>query len=149
MKKMKKLVSILLTVIMVLAMAASAFAAQEGTLTINGTTEGKEYDLYRIFDLTQAGDNYSYTVNEDFKGYFSENNISDPVKYVEDMKGEDKADNLSYLAQGLLAWAREHKIDAVERVPGAAESTSVDLEYGYYLLNPVGASGSAGSTATI
>lgn len=101
---MKKLVSILLTVIMVLAMAASAFAAQEGTLTINGTTEGKEYDLYRIFDLTQAGDNYSYTVNEDFKGYFSENNISDPVKYVEDMKGEDKADNLSYLAQGLLAW---------------------------------------------
>lgn len=148
---MKKLVSILLTVIMVLAMAASAFAAQEGTLTINGTTEGKEYDLYRIFDLTQAGDNYSYTVNENFKGYFSENNISDPVKYVEDMKGEDKADNLSYLAQGLLAWARKHKIDAVERVTGAAESTStsVDLEYGYYLLNPVGASGSAGSTATM
>lgn len=150
MKKMKKLVSILLTVIMVLAMAASAFAAQEGTLTIKGTTEGKQYDLYRVFDLTQAGTNYSYTINENFEGYFTENVLKGktPLEYIGSM--EDDSADLSYLAQSLLAYARRQKIAAV-RVEGAAKSTStsVDLEYGYYLLNPVGAGGGSDNYATM
>lgn len=145
---MKKLVSILLTVIMVLAMAASAFAAQEGTLTIKGTTEGKQYDLYRVFDLTQAGDNYSYTVNEDFADYFTEDVLGGktPLEYIGNMQNDST--DLSKLAQSLLAYARQQGIAAV-RVEGAAASTSVELEYGYYLLNPVGASGGSDNYATM
>ena len=69
MKKAKKLTGILLLVAMLFMIAAPAMAVQTGTLTINGTTDGKTYELYKVLDLTQSGNAYSYTVNEDFAGF--------------------------------------------------------------------------------
>ena len=49
MKKMKKVLSLILTVIMVLAMAAPAMAADTYTITITNPSEGHTYKAYQIF----------------------------------------------------------------------------------------------------
>lgn len=65
MKHAKKLVSFLLTLVMVLAMAGTTFAAQEGTLTggsitINDAVPGQTYNAYQILYL----ESYSHTTDE-------------------------------------------------------------------------------------
>lgn len=69
MRKAKKLTGILLLIAMLFMIAAPAMATQTGSLTINGTTNGKTYDLYKVLDLTQSGDAYSYTVNKNFEAF--------------------------------------------------------------------------------
>ena len=79
MKHLKKTMALALTMIMVLAMGMSAFAAPEdkieatsGTITVKNAAKGEKYALYKIFDATISkveGENegeadsiaYSYT----------------------------------------------------------------------------------------
>ena len=66
MKHIKKFVSLLLTLVMVLAMAGTAFAKQEGTLTggsitINDAVPGQTYNAYQILYL----ESYSPEVKND------------------------------------------------------------------------------------
>ena len=72
MKHAKRLVSLLLTMVMLLAMGVtSAFAAgSDGSITITNATVGKEYSVYKVFDLTYSTNNdgttnvaYTYTKN--------------------------------------------------------------------------------------
>ena len=64
MKKMKKLLSMLLAVIMILAMAAPSFAEETNkglgdfTITLNNKNEGHTYTAYQVFkgDLSVEGD---------------------------------------------------------------------------------------------
>ncbi len=70
---MKKLISLLLALIMVLSIGATAFAAPDttlGTITINDALPGEEYSIYRIFDLESfSGDLYSYKLNADWANF--------------------------------------------------------------------------------
>lgn len=74
---MKKLLSMLLTVIMVLAMAAPSFAAMDttggmGTISIDNAAEGKNYDVYQIFTVAYNADDtdsFTYTIAEDDEWY--------------------------------------------------------------------------------
>ena len=53
MKHMRKVFALALTLIMALALTVPAFAAaDDGSITINNTENGKSYDLFKIFDLT-------------------------------------------------------------------------------------------------
>ena len=66
MKHTKKFVSLLLTLVMVLAMASTTFAAQEGTLTggsitINDAVPGQTYKAYQILYL----ESYSHTTDDE------------------------------------------------------------------------------------
>lgn len=61
MKTMRRLSALLLAVIMVFAMATTAFAAGNGTITINAATVGETYKIYKVFDATTQGDNTAYT----------------------------------------------------------------------------------------
>ncbi len=156
MKAIKKTLSICLALILMLGVGATALfaapgaevdaAAQKGTLTVNGTTAGKTYAVYKVFDLTQSGDNYSYTVNENFKDYFTKKNIADPIAYVKDLSGAD----LSNLAKDMFSWARANNIaPAAKQKAGGTSMTINGLDYGYYIMNPLGASGPDGQTATM
>lgn len=67
MKKMKKLLSVLLTLVMVLAMAAPSFAA-EGDTSIKVNGKGGTFVAYKLLNAEQQeGENYIYTVNETYK----------------------------------------------------------------------------------
>lgn len=56
MKYVKKLTSILLTMVMVLGMATTVFAASnDGSVTVNNAIPGEKYNIYKVFDLTYSG----------------------------------------------------------------------------------------------
>lgn len=61
MKTTRKIFAVVLAVIMVLAMSIPAFAAGTGSITVTNATTGKEYNAYKVFDLTYTGDNVAYT----------------------------------------------------------------------------------------
>ena len=66
MKHVKKLASLLLALVMVCALATTAFAAGEtGSITVDNPVEGQTYIAYKIFDVTYNSDQsaYSYTIN--------------------------------------------------------------------------------------
>ena len=70
MKTAKKLASLLLVVVMVLAMATTAFAAEDkGTIIVDNPVANQTYTAYKIFDVTYSGSNYSYTIKTTSEWY--------------------------------------------------------------------------------
>lgn len=73
MKKVKRMLAVLLTAIMTLAMGTTALAAepQKGNLTVrvnqNNTLQGQTIKVYKLFDLSVSGDKYAYVVNETYR----------------------------------------------------------------------------------
>ncbi len=72
MKKMKKRLCLLLSLVMVFALATTAFAAdpETGTITVDNPTENNAYTAYKIFDVTYNEDKtaYAYTIDSDAPG---------------------------------------------------------------------------------
>ena len=72
MKGLKKLLTAILTLAMVMTMGMTAFAAEtdkkvgngEGTITINNAAEGQTYKLYKVFDYTQITSEENKQVGE-------------------------------------------------------------------------------------
>lgn len=70
MKRTRKLASLLLALVMVFALATTAFATEPvtptttGTITVANPVEGQTYTAYKIFDVTYDGNNnYAYTID--------------------------------------------------------------------------------------
>lgn len=156
MKLTKKVLSVFLALMLVagigctslMAMSETAHAARTGTLTVNGTTAGKTYAVYKVFDLTQSGENYSYTVNNNFVQYFKSKKIDDPVEYVGKLTANSA--ELSKLAQSIFAWASENGVTPAAKKEATGDSMTIDgLGYGYYLLNPLGGSKADNGYATM
>lgn len=163
MKRVKRIASFLLAMVMVLGMGLTALAEQTGSLTINGTQEGQKYDLYQVFELVYTagtGGNatsaqYSYKVTDAFAGFFNTGAYAgkDAVEYVGSLTSADKAEELSKLAQALLAYATEkvgnpaspritptRTVTPTKNDAGNITAVAENLPYGYYLLNPLGGS---------
>lgn len=75
MKKMKKVMALLLSLVMVLAMSIATFADEGSTgsststtITINGGANGSVYSAYKLMDVSvdAAGKNFTYTVNNKY-----------------------------------------------------------------------------------
>jgi fimbrial isopeptide formation D2 family protein/LPXTG-motif cell wall-anchored protein len=61
MKKFSKILSVALLVALVLSLGvSSAFAADDGTITISNTTQDAAYNVYKVFDATYSGNNVAY-----------------------------------------------------------------------------------------
>ena len=95
---MKKLVSIFLALVMILAISVPVFAAENTTLTINGE-EDREYVGYQLLNLTTSlktgehhathtGDhtddcyNFAYTVNEKYRAILREEVFANGGNYL-------------------------------------------------------------------
>ena len=75
---MKKFLSILMVLTLVLSLGVTAFAAENtGSITITNATVGNSYSLYKIFDATYSTDadgnaeavSYSITAENQFFSY--------------------------------------------------------------------------------
>ena len=79
MKKMKKLLSMLLTVIMVLAMTAPSFAdtTEGGKITISNPKQGV-YTLYKVFDVVYAEDK----TDSSGYSYYTKNTNNDWITFL-------------------------------------------------------------------
>ncbi len=162
MKNFKKLASLMLALLMVMAMSVTAFAADsattsKGKITIQNTIKDAQYSIYRIFDLESFADDtpaintdgaYSYKVNSAWSGFFTapEEGVepTNGRKYVNiDANGyvtwKDNA-NVADFAKDALAYATaaETLIAAVDTKSAAADNVDVEfteLTLGYYLVN--------------
>ena len=73
MKNIKRLFLGLLTLLLSVGSLHITHAEEnEGSILVNGTKEGKIYEIYKIFDLTYSGSNVSYTIDEDWEAFFED-----------------------------------------------------------------------------
>lgn len=158
---MKKLVSrfmaVLMAMTMILSMSMTVFAAEapKGTLTVNNTVAGKTLDLYQIFAATKNGDNVAYTLNSAYEGFFKNNTripgsesltgeaLSEKAyEYVKTQVGTDGKSGTGF-AKEILGWILENATTVATTHTTAtttAGSTVISgLEYGYYVVYPLGA----------
>ncbi len=138
---MKKAISILITLVLLMSLAVPAFAA--GTGTITNTHKGNAYSIYKMLDLSHtviAGeDKYSYTVKEPWKAFFTS---AAAAPYVAVDSGNHVTWNASAdaaaFAKLALAYAETHGISAVASQTSAADGVNLEftgLELGYYLID--------------
>jgi len=146
---MKKIFSVLL-VLVLSAFAINTFAAElKGSITVNNTVKGKKYNIYKIFDLTYSGSKVAYTMDLDWEAFFE----GEGSNYIVDtntgnlnqitIDGETKYinitdSNIAEFAQKALAYATDIEADATKVAEGDSTVFS-DLELGYYLVYPQGA----------
>lgn len=163
MKKLKKIFVWMLTLVMALSLSGiAAFAAEgdpKGTITIKNATEGKTYNIYKIFDANPSSSEgvVAYTATEEQKGFY-ENSDGNPFTFTKNISGGynvSKAKDVTDKAviEFLQGFYTEKKDEATGNVtyeldPGFASMvTSVDpqtatgttvefagVPYGYYLI---------------
>lgn len=125
MKRMKRIVSVLLAMVMVLGMSVTVFAAEgDKTITIKSsptvdvTAEGKVFTAYKILDAqtTGAGESVVYTVPDEMKPFYNE-------RYFNDVENPDQ--NVSNYAYQVAQKIREESdlYDFAEAALGYANGT--------------------------
>ncbi|MBE6686190.1 MAG: isopeptide-forming domain-containing fimbrial protein [Ruminococcaceae bacterium] len=117
---MKKFVSIALTLLFVLSLSVTSFAANEGSITINGISADTSYAIYQLLDLesyNKGSGAYSYKVNSDWTAYFETDEAKayltvDEAGYVTWTNGESDA-VVAEFAQKALSYAKANNIKPV------------------------------------
>lgn len=149
MKRTKKLVSLLLTLIMVLAMGTSAFAAGEtGSITIKDSSTvsvaGKTFNAYKILDVKLVGDGYVYTVPAEMESFYAARygltgNEGDFDAQVAAKINEEK-DMFAFAADALAAAKAAGIAPGTATANADADSVTISgLPLGYYVVEDVGA----------
>ena len=139
MKKMKKLASILLAAIMVLAMAVPSMAVD---ITISSDASGSSYAAYRLLNLTTTAEavnkgttGYAYTLNEKYTSILEEvtskNGQDEIISYIQSLTDGDAIREFADVVYAKIAAPGSGIIP-----DGTVESGNVitDMEQGYYLI---------------
>ncbi|MBQ6468125.1 MAG: SpaH/EbpB family LPXTG-anchored major pilin [Clostridia bacterium] len=179
MKTIKRISAVLFAVILVAIMAAPAFAADhKGAIKVTDVTPEKTYNIYRVFDMTADVDDTDpanpvvngvfYTVNADWADFFttgagaaylvnSDSTNTLPItvfnsatKYI-----NITDDNVAEFAQAAQEYVLSKPVTATATqdapvagtVPMEVNFTNLDL--GYYLVYPYGATQLKGINASI
>lgn len=155
MKRIKKLASLVLAMIMVLAMSVPVMAAQmpnssnpsnKFTITIKNTSdslsmEGNTYKAYKLFDATYSenGDSYAYQMTEDFKDFTYEvegksYSGKELIDYLATL--ENNASALNAFSKAAGKYIVDNSITAAGTATGTAENTVTIpvADAGYYLV---------------
>ncbi len=146
MKKMKKLASLILAVVMVLSMTIAAFAEETNyTITVkhqagtNVSLVGNTYNAYKLFNVTYdtERDAYAYTIAPEFEDYsYPRVRGEDLIKYVEGLG--NNSEELNAFAQSVFSFITENKIayKASGTVNEGEDSVVLNVgEPGYYLVS--------------
>ena len=112
-------------------------------------------DLYQIFTATKNGDNVAYTLNSAYEGFFKNNTripgsesltggaLSEKAyEYVKTQVGTDGKSGTGF-AKEILGWILENATTVATThttaTTTAASTVISGLEYGYYVVYPLGA----------
>ncbi len=149
-QRMKRLLSVLLAAIMIMAMAVTGFAAtgtsteKRGTITITNAKQGQTYTLYRLLELesynTDSGA-YTYKAVSEWKAFLTSKGFAfDGQDYITNNPLKDATSSeVAAFAKDALKYAKDptHTISGVASdtatADGALEFTDLDL--GYYLVD--------------
>ena len=140
MKHMKKIASLLLALVMVFALATTAFAQDvtvtggTGSITISNAAKGETYAIYKLFDATVNADNssiaYTGTIPNSLKNYFT----ADENGYISATSAAKDGENMSEgLKTALKAWT-ENAQKTAEAISDGSALNFKGLAYGYYVV---------------
>ena len=140
MKHARKLTSLLLALVMVFALAVTAFAQDEtvtggtGSITISNAAKGETYTIYKLFDATVSEDGksiaYTGTVPPSLNTYFT----ADTNGYISATGAAKDGENMSEgLKAALKAWTADATATATAESDGSALNFK-GLKYGYYVV---------------
>ena len=163
MKRMKKLVTLLLSLVMLCALAMPAMAAEPYSITINGAVVGHTYTAYQVFkgvyykgDRQVAGKDAEYLSDVTWGNGVDGDAILNELKTNETLKSKFKtvnsAEEAAYVLQGMKD--RSEELDEFARVVGkhltettagttgevtAGPSVNIsNLDAGYYFVKDAG-----------
>lgn len=159
-KRITRLCSILLAVVIVMAMSvSSAFAAEgdepgTGSITVTNATANEDYAGYKIFDVTynQAG-NVAYTItsiNQFYEAVSSATNLfelqSTTVSGTYNVIRKDGVEDSAIITwlNGLITKDSTYTADLASSKPTDGEVVWSNVPYGYYLITS-----SLGSVVTV
>ena len=141
MKHGRRIASLVLALVMVLALSVGAFAAdfsitvenKKDSISINGNT----YSAYRIFDAQYSGSDanaVTYTVSEHFKDFTYKGKSGDElIAHLATLKTD--SDQLDAFAKAALAYITEQNIQPDGTAKAADESATIAVPAaGYYLV---------------
>ncbi|MCI6885745.1 MAG: SpaH/EbpB family LPXTG-anchored major pilin [Lachnospiraceae bacterium] len=146
MKRMKKVLSFVLTMVMLLTMAAPSFAAQ---ITVNNALNGETYTVYKIFDVTKTSDGkgfaYSIKLDSPWKAtveeyQYGEKNIFTLIAAADDpsvfVVTADESFDETVAADFAATLAAANVNDTTKKEETAADGKAefTDLEAGYYFV---------------
>lgn len=140
MKCTRKLASLLLALVMVFALATTAFAQDvtvtggTGSITISNAAKGETYTIYKLFDATVNADGssiaYTGTIPDSLKDYFS----ADANGYISATAAAKDGENMSEgLKTALKTWTAAATATATATSDGSALNFK-ELAYGYYVV---------------
>lgn len=140
MKCTRKLASLLLALVMVFALATTAFAQDvtvtggTGSITISNAAKGETYTIYKLFDATVNADGssiaYTGTIPESLNTYFT----ADENGYISATSEAKDGENMSEgLKTALKAWTATATAAATAESDGSALNFK-ELAYGYYVV---------------
>ena len=176
MKRMKKIMALMLAAIMTMAMAVTAFAADDtttGKLTVNvnsgQTLTGQTIYLYKLFDVTESSSgatkNYAYTINtvtgykEAIKSALGSSTITDTstdADYADEVAklGKNDSAEVQKFANAFTTYVLKNDVKATAKSEKIADEgkTTYDfsnLAYGYYLVYVTGGKQIQSSLVTV
>ena len=140
MKHARKLASLLLALVMVFALATTAFAQDvtgeggNGSITISNAAKGETYTIYKLFDATVSADHKSIAYTGEIPESLNEYFIADKNGYISATTKAKEGDKMSEgLQNALKTWTEKEEPVATAESDGSALNFT-GLAYGYYVV---------------
>ena len=140
MKHARKLASLLLALVMVFALATTAFAQDvthsdgQGSITISNAAKGETYTIYKLFDATVNADGssiaYTGTVPQSLNTYFTADKNGNISATADAKDGDNMSEGLK---AALKTWTETATTTATAKGDGSALNFK-GLAYGYYVV---------------
>lgn len=140
MKHARKLTSLLLALVMVFALAVTAFAQDvpgtggNGSITISNAAKGETYTIYKLFDATVNADGSSIAYTGEIPASLNTYFTADKNHYISATPAAKDGANMSEgLKTALTAWTATAPATASAESDGSALNFK-ELAYGYYVV---------------
>lgn len=140
MKHARKLASLLLALVMVFALATTAFATEPatptttGSITITNAAKGETYKIYKLFDATVNADGSSIAYTGTVPGSLSDYFTADANGYISATEAAKNGESMSDgLRNALKAWTETAIAASTATSDGSALKFN-GLLLGYYVV---------------
>lgn len=140
---MKKLISLILALVMVMGLTVTASAQDvtysgentgNGTITVTNAAKGVTYTIYKLFDATVSEDgkaiNYTGSIPTELESYFAKDAAGNITATDEAKNGSEMSDSLR---AALKTWAGSATALLYAEADGS-QLCFKNLPYGYYVV---------------
>ena len=140
MKHARKLASLLLALVMVFALATTAFAQEvthtdgEGSITISNATIGETYTIYKLFNATVSADNKSIAYTGEIPASLNTYFTADDNGYISATAAAKDGDHMSEALKAALKEWTAHATATATATSDGSVLNFTGLAYGYYVV---------------